>query len=771
MLAQGNMSMRHAPSVLTKSAATEYVIAKESMAYFAVNTRNGFVLVSSDSRMPEVLGYCDYGDFNIDSIPPAMRYWLDCYDEEAQYLFSSDTNSYLKRNASSFRPIEPLLTCKWNQSAPYNNLAPDYNDSGTKSASGCVATAMAQIMYYYRHPQQGFGSNSYLWIASDPIGKYATLSADFGSTTYDWNNMIDTYKTGNYTSEQADAVATLMYHCGVSVNMGYGKSSGAYTNVVPSAMNKYFGYDGNYQRIQKVMYPIDSLNQIIYSELTAARPILVSGQNDEGGHAFVCDGVDNRGYFHINWGWGGSNDGYFLLSALNPSGSQGIGGTTKGYNQYTSFYIGLQPTSETPTKPAIPQMGADSITISAMKLYRNVSFDASIYKLQNFGLTNFTGSYGFALYKEDTDEMVCVLKQQDNYSLTAGYYRTVAATLSGITIPDYIPNGTYNLCAVYKNKDYDWMRLMCTSDEYYRTLTINADSVVFYPNDDPSVLTLTKPIYFANEATEIPKSGSPLYFSVGNEGGTFRGEISARIYKGAFSKGQYELLDDVRISRHQTLETALQQTFDAALLVNTEYVIKLCWRMDDRDQWHDFEPAEYAQVKFTLYDPNPNLQLRQRIAFDDNEIKKGMTDSLRLDISNTGAAFDGYLCPVIYADDERYNLLGEYEILLESNSSNLITLPCKFDDYEIGRYTVYLKYRTFDNVELSDISPIEYSWTYIDVLENEDKGTTSSVESGCYSDEIKTLVNVISLGSVYLYIYQIEDSNGIWYKKEIRLNK
>lgn len=588
---------------------SDLMIADSSALYIAVNTSRGFVLVGADDRLPEVLGYSDSGVFEPDNMAPALRLWLQCYEEELAASISNPSSpSRTSRASSSSRStsaVDPLCSTKWNQSAPYNNYAPVCSESGSRAVTGCVATAMAQIMKYHAYPAKGTGSHSYLWVSTDPVGYSSMLSADFGATTYRWDQMKDSYRSG-YTTEQVDAVATLMYHCGVAVDMGFGQSSGAFTTAVPVALNTWFSYDGNYQRIQKVLYMPDSLNTIIAAELAAKRPVLVSGSNDEGGHAFVCDGCDNRGYFHINWGWAGSNDGYYLLTALNPGGAQGIGGTSKGYNKGTAFFIGLQPATAT-SAPTIPQMGAEGFSVSSESFSRSSSFSASVTRLENFGMDDFSGSYGVALYDEDETQLLSVLAQT-TYSLKAGYHRTTDATLSNLKIPSSLPAGTYHLCFVYKNDNYGWMRLLCTQDDYFRTLTLTNTKATFYPNDAEPELVLTKPIAFpeGTDADSIPMNGIPLSFTVKNNGGTYRGEISARIYKGSFSKGQYELMDGIVIRRNQSLSSALQQAFDANLLEETKYKMKLCWRKDANDSWHDFTPAEYAVLEFMLVkEPDP----------------------------------------------------------------------------------------------------------------------------------------------------------------------
>ena len=669
------------------------MIADSSAIYLAVNTSPGYVLVGADERLPQVLAYSDTVAFDPENISPEFQYWMTCYEEELNQI-QQRTGLSAKRSisASGLTAIPPLCPSQWNQSAPYNKFAPMYNDKGGQCVTGCVATAMAQIMFTHRYPQYGTGSHSYLWVCTNPVGATATLSADFGQTVYQWENMLPSYKSG-YTLAQADAVATLMYHCGVAVNMGYGQSSGAYTAEVPLALKTYFGYDANYQRIQKVMYAPDSLAAIVRAELNAKRPVLISGSNDEGGHAFVCDGCDNKGFFHINWGWGGSNDGYFLLTALNPGSKQGIGGTTQGYNKGTTFFIGLQPAAAASPKP-IPQLAARQLSVSDESFSRTKAFSASVERLENFGLDDFSGAYGIALYDEDESHLIALLAQNSSYSLKAGYHRTTLATFDNLKIPASLPEGTYHLSFVYRNANYDWMRMLMTQDDYFRTLEVTPSTVTFYPNDAPAELSLEAPIAFPDGTNNdsVPMTGLPLSFIVKNTGGTFRGEISARIYKGAFSKGQYEVMDEVVIRRSQSLASALQENFDANLLLDTQYKMRLCWRADANDAWHNFEPAEYAELPFKLYDPDYHLSLTDTIHFDNNDSVPRTHANLYYSIKNTGAVFHGQLQVSFYEgpfsrgkSSLQEITVGTGETLSGAFSGPLEQLP--------GTYEVILRYR------------------------------------------------------------------------------
>lgn len=736
-------------------SASHPQIVVQGESYYAVNTDGSFVLVSADDRLPEVLGYSDSGTFDTDNMSPAMRYWLACYDEELASISNQQSASGNMRRAVP--AVEPLMTSKWNQSSPYNDLAPMYNDNGGQCVTGCVATAMAQVMYFYRYPQKGIGSHSYLWICTEPAGKSGTLSANFGNTTYDWANMLDSYRFG-YTDVQARAVATLMYHCGVSIDMGYGQSSGAYTEQVPVALKDYFGYDANYQRIRKIMYPADSLNAIIAAELSADRPVIVSGSNDEGGHAFVCDGCDTRGYFHINWGWGGSNDGYYLLTALNPGRSQGIGGTTKGYNKGTSFFVGLQP-AQTNSPKAIPQMATTKFTVSSESFNRTSSFSVSILKMQNYGLTNFSGSYGVGLYNEDETQLVSVLKQENNYSLDAGYYRTTAAGLNNIYIPNNVPSGTYHLCAIYKDVNYGWMRMMCTDDDYYKTVEVSGNSVTFYANDAAAELSLTSPLAFpeGTNPDSVPKTGIPVSFSIRNTGGTFRGDISARVYKGSFAKGQYEIMDSIVIRRNQSLSSALQQKFDAALELNQQYKMKLCWRAGEGDSWHEFE----GPLSFKLYDPEYHLSLTDTIRFDCNDSVPRSNANLYYSIRNTGAPFDGDLQVSFY---QTYFSRGKSEIR-EVHIGTNDTLIGAFSgplEQEAGIYHVVLRYRDKEG-----------DWQdFIDINDN----NIGAIVATIYDDSVPTAISnelspinnqrfLMHLGAYDLYIITTREGSKLKYKK------
>lgn len=250
-----------------------------------------------------------------------MQLWLNGYAEyvaavqsgkaKARKILLSDSPSVV---------VEPLVTTKWNQDAPFNNFAPEYTDDNNNTqrcATGCAATAMAQIMKFHNWPEQGVGHYSY------EHQSFGTISSNFSEHVYDWTNMIDRYNNGEYSNVQADAVALLMKDCGVSLNMNYGPVSGASIYSYTPAFKNYFRYSS--RTVNRSGCETAEFTRIITDELQEGRPIIYCGTGEDGGHAFVVDGYDTNYFLHVNWGWGGYSDGYFDMNYMDPAGL-GIGG-------------------------------------------------------------------------------------------------------------------------------------------------------------------------------------------------------------------------------------------------------------------------------------------------------------------------------------------------------------------------------------------------------------------------------------------------------------
>jgi len=284
-------------------------------SYIFVLNGGGFVITTADDACEPIIGYSPNETYDELQLPAAARFCLDDYNQEVyKIVLNKLSNEATLRSweetlsglrTKSLQAVAPMCSTTWNQTNGYNTYCP----SGTPT--GCVATAMAQVMKKWNYPATGDSSHSYVH------GTYGTLSANFGATTYNWSAMSNT--------SGGTAVATLMYHCGVSVDMDYAPAgSGSYNFSVPPALKTYFRYHPSAEAKSKANFSTETtwLN-MIKEEMDAGRPCLLAGDNGTAGHEWVCDGYQGTGttFYHMNWGWGGSSNGYFRLYQLNPAGS------------------------------------------------------------------------------------------------------------------------------------------------------------------------------------------------------------------------------------------------------------------------------------------------------------------------------------------------------------------------------------------------------------------------------------------------------------------
>lgn len=339
---------------------------------FSMSEAGGFVIVSNDDRTHPILGFSETGFLDLENMSDEQRAWLQGYADEIAWLKQHDSSSVSVGTIDNTRAgshekeaVAPLVTTRWNQRAPYNDLCPDYS-AGKRAVTGCVATAMAQVMNYHKWPA----------TATETIpgyrDGYGVNQMSLEPTTFDWDNMLDSY-SGSETTEQNTAVAKLMQYCGYAVEMNYGPSSGASMFKVAQALKNYFGYNGTTTHLSRSFYTNDKWEDIIYHELVSHRPVLYGGQSTGGGHAFVCDGYQyeyGTDFFHINWGWGGKSDEYYVLSVLDPYSGQGIGGSSSNGGFYfgQEAIIGIQKSTDTGAMaditPAKIDLTANYMTLS-----------------------------------------------------------------------------------------------------------------------------------------------------------------------------------------------------------------------------------------------------------------------------------------------------------------------------------------------------------------------------------------------------------------------
>lgn len=453
----------------------EISLSQQSYYVFPNANSKGFTIVSGDDRLPEILGYSSQGSYDENNLPEGFVSFMEAYqnlynrvnlgDAEALKNLAEIKAWRNKKNASaaSTSAVAPLLgNIEWDQTSPYNNMCPRY-DSVHVAATGCVATAMAQVMAYYKYPKQ---------LKADIPGyvnrwngipmEIPTITREEG--IYDWDNMLPKYnKEANATQQQKDAVAKLMYHCGAAVQMTYGQESAA--SVSASKLAKYFGYDADLMMdLNRATFTLDKWMQIIDTELAAGRPVLYGGQASDGGHQFICDGKDGEGLYHINWGWSGSQNGYFDLSLLNPEkGGTGSGNSTEGYNRLCSMTIGIAPDNgvvDAPlaTVPDIKAMNYGFLETTTKDTRENPdeAFDFWLdYGLGNQTYQAFSGYVALGILQKDGSYRIVSQKAHINVDPIPGE-GMISVVDVNFRVNEAFEVGTVTLCPLYSKDGENW---------------------------------------------------------------------------------------------------------------------------------------------------------------------------------------------------------------------------------------------------------------------------------------------------------------------------
>lgn len=483
-------------SAVSPSATCYYV--------FANGENKGFTIVSGDDRMPEVVGYSAQGTYDPDHLPANYVGFMKAYQETVEALLKGDAQvsgglaeaRQWRAERANSAAVAPLLGgIKWNQMAPYNNMCPLYKGTN-RSVTGCVATAMAQVMMYYQYPKELKTT-----IKAYTAKSYGIQIPEISSgATYDWDNMLPDYSKSDYNSAQADAVAKLMYHCGAAVKMNYGPSSGA--NVTPIILATYFGYDADLmQDLTRTVFTLQQWMTLIDNELKAKRPILYSGQSSDGGHEFVCDGSDGNGLYHINWGWGGYQDGYFDLTILQPTkGGAGSGSAVDGYNRDCSMIIGIAPDNGKVDKPlaSYPQImslnysGNCGITwTKTTRAHDSENFQAEATTcFSNQSTTAFSGYFAYGI-KMANGTIARVSDYNGLWKLPAvkpdgGTYGTYGHNPT-LTINYPFPRGINVIYPIYSSDTKNWHVCSFSNNQPF---IINVDATKLTPVTTPLTATV-----------------------------------------------------------------------------------------------------------------------------------------------------------------------------------------------------------------------------------------------------------------------------------------
>ncbi len=665
--------------------------AQETTSYYVLNNaNNGFIVVAGDDNASPILGYSNNGAFDLNNIPPNLAKWLEGYKSQIRFIVENNiaatteitnqwtalkNNTYqspLKIKGSIATSVSPLVQTKWGQSPYENELCPyDINagsENGYHSVAGCPATAMAQIMKFWNYPTTGSGFHSY------NHSTYGTLSANFGSTTFNWAAMPNVISSSN------NAIATLMYFCGVSVEMQYGpKSSGSYVimdgypteQTSENAYKTYFGYNAiTIKGLWRKNYSDDEWKTILKDELNAGRPVQYAGFNTGSGHTFVCDGYDVNGKFHMNWGWSGQNDGFWLLDALNP-GTSGTGSGTGTYNLSQQAIIGIQPPSYiVPTKISM----FSNITVNPDPIIYNQSVTVNA-DIKNIGTTTFNGDITAALFDANYNFVQFIQTIALTNGLLPNYHYT-----SGINFTSSKLNatpGNYYIGIFVKPTGGNWLQVSNGSFLNMKPITIVTNSSLkMY-----SGITVLPSSLIQNQPATIK-------VDVANFGTTFTGKVSVDLHNidGTWIQ---------QIDEKSGLSMATNTHFSNGLTFNSSglnvkpgsYQIAV-WAQGDGGVWALVEATtSYVNPKSInivepplqsdLYEPNDNPSTAY------NLIPSFIGDSARVstESSNIHLGTDQDYYKVVLPEKYNYTITARLHDIFSNSNGKAYTVDASFAYY------------------------------------------------------------------------------------------
>ena len=412
----------------------------------------GYVIASGDDRTIPILGYSLTGSIDADNMPDNMRSWLQSYADEICRL-SKSYPAFQQTEETGLAPITPMLQTTWYQIEPYDLMTPVYDGTeksdwkGKHSATGCVATAMAQVMYYHRWPQDATTTiPSYTFNYND---KEPCTLPELPATTFKWDQMLPNYTTEQPGTEaQRMAVAELMRYCGQAVKMTYTpEASGTQHEFVVNALRRYFGYSQGTHSANRANYTIEGWKEVIWNELNQKHPVIFGGQSSSGGHEFVIDGYDGKGMFHVNWGWAGKNDGYFAINVLNPKDNTSVGSassTDLGFATNQQIILGMEKSTgqETEVPEVVKKLTifnelltADSV-MAYQAAYTDFNLEETAYYM-GIGIRNDDGTCIPVIQNDTTSKY-------SNGRVITQYYRTKDLSLA---------DGSYTLYPIAREAD------------------------------------------------------------------------------------------------------------------------------------------------------------------------------------------------------------------------------------------------------------------------------------------------------------------------------
>lgn len=476
-LLSGQSSLRLIYTGETANVKGDAVQSAEAPSYFVYSLgEQGFIIVSGDDATYPVLGFSTENNFDASINSKEIKYWLDMYKSQIDYVRENDIKptyqiekqwNYLLSGDDAVTintaptSVQPLVKTKWNQAPFYNEYCPYDESRQRRSVAGCVAIAMAQVMKYWSYPLKGTGSHSYSHY------KFGSISSAFNDYDIPWN----TFQNSVYSSNED--LAYTIFMIGVSVDMRYSvDASGAfvisatspYTHCSEFALKNYWKYDPTIKGIEKDKVTDEVWENTLKTELIQGRPIIYTGFGEEGGHAWVCDGFREDNYYSMNWGWGGSYNGYYKLSALSP-GTGGIGSGSGTFNAKQELLVGIQPL----------KANNSVITISGNLSFGEIPTNTPA---ETVLIINNLGSVPFEVSSIETSSKFSIIGE-DNFTVPAGGSKTIKVQFN--------PSLATNYSAVLKvnsNANFGVSQITLSGKGITKPVSVeeNEQNRVVYPN-------------------------------------------------------------------------------------------------------------------------------------------------------------------------------------------------------------------------------------------------------------------------------------------------
>lgn len=668
-----------------------------SPAFYIYNYRSSFVIVSGDRSMPEILGYSDSGAFETENIPDNMKAWLEMYAEKAGNGQSGDNCSKLKNESSSVaaEQVEPLLgEIMFDQISPYNLLCPA--EMGERTLAGCVAVTIAEIMSYYRFPERGIGNKSYI---TEKHGY--SVGYDFEANPFDWANIANTYVMGNsYSQEEVDAIKNLVYAAGIAVNMDYDKSFSA-ANMI-DAMNglvKHLGYNRNLRAVNRCNYVSGEWTDMMKQELKNGAPLFYSGLSKSAGHAFVIDGYDSNGLFHVNWGWNGVNNGYFEVFSLSPeSTGSGGGSDTSGYKYNQGMILGFSPDNGGARSDSYFEYS--SLSFSDLEPAKGESLEITAEQIYNWSY-DFYGQIG--LFAENGAESVKI----GSYDMNETWYCGNGMPLLEISshIPESIGDGTYQIVvkSMYGGAS-KWCEAKGNLGTSEYVLTVEGDNCRIMRDGARAVnldctFTLTHDLYYARLADadiQVTNNSNAEYY--GNIGLAVYDLNNGEYSLVSYLKGeQIELMPGESTGLHVSGYLPLEGNY---LPVGNYHIAPAI--ITNQSTVYAYRLAEPVPVEVHEASGNAGIIL-SNMKIEDTIVKRGdnINFSIDIDVDARGNVYQGYYTFAFFKSGVNIHQLDSKTIVVgEGKTFNLV-----------------------DSIDTSELEPALYDMGFYSRRPNEDWST------------------------------------------------